>query len=65
MFSEASVSHSHSVHGGGGGVVSEREGLPSGGSGYALLVLTSSGGHCSGRYASFPNAFLFFVLILS
>ena len=62
MFSEASVSHS--VQGGGGGLP-RKEGSASRGSGYPLLVLTSSGGHCRGRYASYSNAFLFFVLILS
>ena len=46
MFSEASVSHS--VHGEG---LHPEGGLPP--------VLTSSGGHCSGRYASYWNAFLF------
>ena len=61
MFSEASVSHS--VH---KGVC--LWGLPpgmsafSGRSAYGDLhaVLTSSGGHCSGRYASYWNAFLFY-----
>ena len=33
--------------------------------GQAPLVLTSSGGHCSGRYASYWNAFLLLdVLVL-
>ena len=40
----------------------QREGwgwcLPPGGNWVYPLVLTSSGGHCSGRYASYSNAFL-------
>ena len=53
MFSEACGSHS--VHGGGG------EQTLSGGRSPSLEAdpLTSSGGHYSGRYASYRNAFLF------
>ena len=36
-----------------GGSASGEGGLPN------FPVLTSSGGHCSGRYASYWNAFLF------
>ena len=63
MFSEASVSHF--VHGGGVCLqgkesVSGRGGLPPGLRGSAQApppVLTSSGGHCSGQYVSYWNAF--------
>ena len=71
MFSEASVSHS--VHGGGGGGGGEGRASASRGWGWADRtgsetegggcptppVVTSTGGHCSGRYASYWNAFLF------
>ena len=49
---------------GGGGLPPEGGGLPPGGSGNPL-VLTSSDGHCSDRYASYWNAFLFYYRFIS
>ena len=77
MFSEGSVSHS--VHRGGlpsGGGRSVSRGvclwegglLPGGlapGEVGTQPVLTSSGGHCSSRYASYWNAFLFDIFVLA
>ena len=37
--------------------------IGSGGGGYSPPILTSSGGHRSGRYASYRNAFLNFPII--
>ena len=59
MFSEASVSHS--VHWLGGGGQTPQQ-TPSQQTPWRLTpvpVVTSSGGHCSGRYVSYWNAFLF------
>ena len=71
MFSEASVSHS--VHSGGGPHPGESaciggsasRGWGSTPSGVCPIppVPTSSGSHCSGRYASYWNAFLFLYFI--
>ena len=69
MFSEASVILST-----GRGMVSlsvwyhvpsRMGGLPQVGEWVTPLVLTSSGGHCSGRYVSYWNAFLFFLRSVS
>ena len=69
MFSEASVILST-----GRGMVSlsvwyhvpsRMGGLPQVGEWVIPLVLTSSGEHCSGRYASYWNAFLFFLCSVS
>ena len=65
MFSEACVSNSD--HGGKGYNVPSMVMVPGGGDkGEGIpLVLTSSGGHISGRYASYWNAFLFKFIIVS
>ena len=59
MFSEASFILST----GGGGRQTPQDKDPSPLDRDAPLVLASSGGHSSGRYASYFNAFLFFVCL--